>query len=255
MNKLRDHLEYYAEKYNRKEFIEDDPISIPHRFSKIQDIEISAFWTAILAWGNRKAIIKSAGKLMELMDDSPYDFVMHHSESERSRFEHFVHRTFSYEDAIYFLSFLQHFYSQNRSLESAFSNFNVGSETVVEESLNNFYNKFFSLNYISERTRKHISRPSSKSRCKRLVMFLRWMVRSDSNGVDFGIWKNYSPSQLMIPLDVHVERSARKLNLLQRKQLDWKAVEELTMACRLLRPKDPAYYDYALFGLSLENKN
>lgn len=246
-------MNHYAYKYNNKDFIANDPIYIPHQFSKKQDIEIAAFWTACIAWGNRKSIIQNAEKLMQLMDNSPHEFVLNHKEIDRSRFSTFVHRTFQFTDSIYFLEFFQDYYKKNESLENAFIPVVIEeNKPFLESSLEAFYKFFFGLSTIPERTRKHVSRPSSGSRCKRLLMFLRWMVREDEKGVDFGLWKSINMTQLMIPLDVHVERSARKLGLLSRNSLDWKAVRELSENCSRLRPLDPAYYDFALFGMSLE---
>lgn len=255
LSQVKSILDHYAEKYNRKDFIDSDPISIPHRFSKKQDIEISAFWVATMAWGARKTIINSGHRLMEIMDNNPYDFMINHQESDRLKFERFVHRTFNNSDAYYFLSFFQKFYKQNESLEFAFLNpSSKKAFSNLEESLNQFHKIFFSLDKFPSRTRKHVSRPSSGSRCKRLIMFLRWMVRRDDQGVDFGIWNRIPMSQLMIPLDVHVERTARQLGLLTRRTLNWKAVVELSDNCRALRPHDPAYYDFALFGMSSSNE-
>ena len=255
LEELRAILDPYAQKYNRPDFIADDPISIPHRFSKKEDIEISGFWTATLAWGNRKSIMRSAGELCRIMGDSPHEFILSHKEKDRSRFEHFVHRTFQYTDSLYFLDFLQNWYRHNESLEQAFTRDESGKRIQgMESMLNSFYAHFFSRPDFPERTRKHVSRPSSGSRCKRLLMFLRWMVRRDHQGVDFGIWDEIKPSELMLPLDVHVERTARKLGMLYRKSLDWKAVEELSQVCSLLRPEDPCLYDFALFGMSLESE-
>jgi uncharacterized protein (TIGR02757 family) len=248
---IKNLLDFYAQKYNQSKFIINDPIQIPHRYSRLQDIEIAAFWTAILSWGNRKTIIKNADQLMNLMGNSPYDFIIHHKERHRQLFSSFKHRTFQYTDTLYFLEFFQQYYRNNDSLESAFISQQEGRQTM-ELRLATFNKNFFSLPEISQRTRKHISNPLSGSRCKRMIMFLRWMVRKDSNGVDFGVWNQIQPSELMIPLDVHVERTARALGLLKRKNLDWKAVMELSQECRNLRPEDPALYDFALFGLSQE---
>lgn len=235
-----------VQEVNRPQFITDDPISIPKSFDKLQDIEITAFWSAMLAWGQRVTIINKSNELFGLMGDSPYDFIVSHKEKDRKRFENFKHRTFQYTDTLYFLEFLQWYYKANESLESLF---------LVDESmattLTNFHETFFHLESAPRRTRKHIASPARKSSCKRLNMFLRWMVRQDESGVDFGLWKNISASQLMIPLDVHVERVAKKLGLLKRKQRDWKAVEELTMQLRKLDPEDPVKYDFALFGIGV----
>lgn len=254
--RIKDQLEIYADKYNQPDFIQDDPISIPHQFSNPKDIEVIGFWVAILSWGNRKSIMNSGRNLCGLMDNSPYDFIIHHQESDRARFEKFVHRTFQYTDSLYFLEFLQYWFQNYDTLESAFLKPDDNPKSnPMELMLENFFLNFFSRSEIPDRTRKHISRPSTGSRCKRLLMFLRWMVRKDSKGVDFGIWQQILPSQLMLPLDVHVERTARRLGLLQRKNLDWKAVQELSEQCSYLNPTDPCLYDFALFGMSLELKN
>lgn len=212
------------------------------------------FWVAMLAWGQRKTIINSAKKLVDLMDGAPYDFVINHKETDRKRFLDFKHRTFQPLDALYFLEFLQQYYKKNNSLETAFSQHLSPDSTTVEQALTGFHELFFSLPDAPRRTQKHIATPSRKSSCKRLNMFLRWMVRKDNFGVDFGLWENISPSQLLIPLDVHVERVARRFGLLQRKQTDWLAVLELTENLRQFDPIDPVRYDFALFGLGvLEN--
>lgn len=250
MDELKSLLEAEVQRHNRHAFIDKDPISIPHEFSLKKDIEISAFWTAILAWGQRVTIINKAKELFALMDDAPYDFIVNHKEKDRKRFEAFKHRTFNYTDTLYFLDFLQRHYKENDSLESAFLN----SEAVcmnVEDSLIRFRNQFFNVEYAPKRTFKHIASPAINSTCKRLNMFLRWMVRSDNNGVDFGLWKNISSSQLMIPLDVHVAKISRHLGLLKRRQNDWKAVKELTEVLRAFDRRDPVKYDFALFGMGV----
>ena len=241
----------FADKYNQFDFIQHDPISIPHQFSKKQDIEIIGFWVAMLSWGNRKSIINKGKELCQLMENAPHDFIINHSDHDLKRFEKFVHRTFNATDALYFISFFKFWYSKNDSLELAFVPELYGDELTVESHLESFHAKFFSLEHISIRTKKHVSKPSSKSRCKRLAMFLRWMVRKDASGVDFGLWQCIRPSQLLIPLDVHVERIARQLGLLQRPQRDWKAVQELTTALRQFDADDPVKYDFALFGLGV----
>ena len=255
MNKnLKPLLDECVEKYNHPSFIENDPISIPHRFSKKQDIEISGFWTAMLAWGQRKTIINKANELFELMDNAPYDFIKNHEEKDRERFLQFKHRTFQATDTLYFLAFLQWFYQNHNSLEEAFlKNMKKGGEHTGA-ALEGFHNLFFSLPEFPQRTKKHISTPASKSACKRLNMFLRWMVRQDNKGVDFGVWKKIKPTQLLIPLDVHVDRVARKFNLIQRKQRDWLTVLELTENLRKFDPDDPVKYDFALFGLGVLEK-
>jgi uncharacterized protein (TIGR02757 family) len=262
-NNLKAYLDDCLHKFNNPAFIANDPISIPHRFSKPQDIEITAFWTAMLAWGQRKTIINSATKLFDLMDNAPHDFIVNHQENDRKRFLDFKHRTFQPTDTLYFLEFLQYHYKNNTSLETAFAQ-HLSKDTpspsnrdasTVSEALIGFHNEFFSLPVAPHRTKKHVATPKSKSTCKRLCMFLRWMVRQDAQGVDFGIWKNIKPSQLLMPLDVHVERHARRLGLLTRPQTDWQAVLELTEAMREFDAEDPVKYDFALFGLGVMEKD
>lgn len=237
--------------YNTPAFIEEDPVSIPHLFSRKQDIEIMGFWTAMLAWGQRKTIINKSLELVALMDNDPYGFIINHSEKDRARFLDFKHRTFQPLDSLYFLQFLQEFYQSHESLEEAFLYRWKNDDNDVTNALTGFHHIFFDHAYAPQRTKKHVASPERKSTCKRLNMFLRWMVRKDDNGVDFGIWNNIKASQLCIPLDVHVERVARKLGLLKRKSRDWKAVQELTDNLRTFDPNDPAKYDYALFGVSM----
>ncbi len=253
-NELKSLLESLVEKYNQPVFIESDPISVPHRFSKKQDIEISGFWTAMFAWGQRKTIINKANELFELMDDAPYDFIVNHEERDRERFLNFKHRTFQPLDTLYFLEFLQWFYQNHDSLEEAFLKNWQPEHPDTGEALRGFNELFFSLPDAPRRTRKHVATPATKSSCKRLNMFLRWMVRQDERGVDFGIWKKISPNQLLIPLDVHVDRIARRFGLLQRKQTDWLAVLELTERLRKFDPDDPVKYDFALFGVGVLEK-
>jgi uncharacterized protein (TIGR02757 family) len=242
-------------KYNNLSFIEEDPISIPHTFSLKQDREIIGLWIAVLSWGNRKSILKSGKRLLDLMDHAPYEFIMQHTESDRKPFESFVHRTFNGEDALYFLEFFQNFYSESASLETAFSDGLKSTDPHVGPALIHFKRIFIQYANPSKRTLKHIATPESNSRCKRLLMFLRWMVRKDRCGVDFGLWSNIKTSQLLMPLDVHVDKVARKFGMLTRKQTDWKAVLELSRFCSNLDPEDPVKYDYALFGIGLEQKN
>jgi uncharacterized protein (TIGR02757 family) len=247
-------LDAHVEQYNRPSFIQNDPICIPHRFSRLQDIEIMGFWTAMLAWGRRKTIIDKAAELIELMDGAPYDFILNHKEEDRARFLSFRHRTFQATDTLYFLEFLQHYYQNHYSLEDAFSRHPAPGDSHLEKAVTGFHNLFFSLPHAPERTRKHVATPARKSSCKRLNMFLRWMVRRDDRGVDFGLWQKISPRQLLIPLDVHVEKVARRLGLLHRKQADWLAVLELTEKLRAFDPEDPVKYDFALFGLGVLEK-
>lgn len=244
-----DILNFYHDKYNRRDFIKEDPISIPHRFTKKQDIEIAGLFSATLAWGNRKSIINSCNKLMLLMDNSPHDFILNHSVHDLKPFTTFVHRTFNATDVLYFIEFLKQHYSVNNSLEKLFLQENAEN---AEQALINFHNAFFSLENFPARTRKHIATPERKSTCKRLNMYLRWMVRKDKNGVDFGIWKKIKTSNLMMPLDVHVENYARQLNLIERKQRDWLTVTELTCNLRKIDSEDPVRFDFALFGMGIE---
>jgi uncharacterized protein (TIGR02757 family) len=212
------------------------------------------FWTAMLSWGNRKSIINSATKLALYMDNAPYAFMKDHAESDLKRFLHFSHRTFNTTDALYFIEFFSYYYKKNLSLEDAFAQFITPQSKNVEAALAGFHELFFLLEDAPHRTRKHVATPLRKSSCKRINMFLRWMVRSDKNGVDFGIWKKIKPAQLLIPLDIHVDRTARKLGLLKRKQTDWLAVLELTENLIAFDPADPTKYDYALFGISVLDK-
>ncbi len=252
---LKEYLDQCVEQYNQVDFIKNDPIQIPHRFTKLQDIEIVGFWVAMLAWGQRKTIINKSLELIELMKGKPYDFIINHREKDRRAFLSFKHRTFQATDTLYFLEFLQHYYRKNESLEDAFYRHLTRNDHSVKNAIIGFHELFFNLPNAPVRTRKHIATPEKNSSCKRLNMFLRWMVRKDEKGVDFGLWEKIKPSQLMMPLDVHVERVGKKLGLLQRKQRDWKAVEELTLNLRTFDPKDPVKYDFALFGLGvLENK-
>ncbi len=235
--------------FNRPDFIANDPISIPHRFEKKQDIEISGLFAATLAWGQRKTIINNCNRLMQWMDNDPFNFMLHHKESDLKKFVDFRHRTFNATDLLYFIEFLSSYYKKFPSLEEAFA-VAPGSETV-EGGLVAFHDLFFSLPDYPRRTIKHVSTPSRKSACKRINMYLRWMVRVDNNGVDFGIWKKIRPAQLICPCDVHVDRVARKLKLIRRKQVDWQTALELTANLRKLDPEDPVKYDFALFGLGV----
>jgi uncharacterized protein (TIGR02757 family) len=247
---LKTFLDEKVEQYNVPGFIELDPVSIPHLFSKKQDIEIAGLFSATLAWGQRKTIINNCTSLMDLMDRAPHQFVTGHSESDLRRFEGFCHRTFNTTDLLYFIHFLSWYYRGHDSLEWAFTRGRLG--IGAEEGLMGFHELVFSLDGFPPRTKKHVSTPARKSACKRLNMFLRWMVRSDKRGVDFGLWKQMSPSALVCPCDVHVERVARKLKLIRRKQFDWLAAVELTENLKAFDPHDPVKYDFALFGLGLE---
>ncbi len=236
--------------YNQPSFIKDDPICIPHSFTKKQDIEIAGFFAAIFAWGNRTTIISKSKELMQLMDNAPHSFCLNHSPKELKSLTNFKHRTFNTTDLLYFIEFFNFHYSKYKSLETAFTMHG----NTAEKMLTGFHHYFFSLEHVPERTKKHIATPERNSSCKRLNMFLRWMVRKDDNGVDFGIWKNISPSQLICPLDLHVVRVAKRLNLLQRKQTDWQAALELTEYLRTLDKNDPVKYDFALFGMGVMEK-
>lgn len=256
---LKDFLNKKVDQYNQPFFIADDPISVPHRFCKKQDIEIAGFFAAILAWGNRKGIINSCNRLLQWMDNAPHDFIMHHTENDLAPFMKFVHRTFNSTDLFHFFDFLQYHYriTGNTSLETAFSQWMQPGDTSTENMLNGFHYYFFDKKINEDfpvRTIKHIAAPYKKSACKRLNMYLRWMVRRDEKGVDFGIWKNISPAQLVCPLDVHVARVARHFKLLDRKQNDWLSATELTHYLKELDPTDPVKYDFALFGLGVIEK-
>ena len=248
-------LDKKVKQFNQPSFINDDPVSIPHSFSKKQDIEISGFFAATFSWGIRKTIINKCRELLQLMDNAPHDFCVHHSGVELKRVERFCHRTFNATDLLYFISFFNHHYSKHASLEPAFfNNRTMNRYPVIESALNYFYNYFFSLEHVPQRTRKHIASPQKNSACKRLNMFLRWMVREDNRGVDFGIWKKIRPSELICPIDVHVARVARHFGLLERKQVDWQAALEITNRLRTFDKNDPVKYDFALFGLGVLEK-
>jgi len=248
ISEIKDFLEESFLKYNNKSFIENDPISIPHLFTKKEDIEISAFLAATIAWGNRKSIIKNAGKLMALMDNSPHAFILNHSKKELKPFENFVHRTFNGRDCVFFIESLKNIYKNKSGLESAFSS---NDKNSVKSRIINFRKIFLEAKHLS-RSEKHLSNPESNSSSKRLCMFLRWMVRQDKKGVDFGIWKSISTKELCLPLDVHTGNVSRTLGLLTRNQNDWKAVEEITAFLTTLDEKDPVKYDFALFGLGVD---
>ena len=256
---LKKFLDAKADFYNRPSFIARDPISIPHRFSRKQDIEVMGFWAAVLAWGQRPVILKKANELIELMDGSPYDFVRNHQDSDLKRFLAFKHRTFNATDALYFLHFFRQYFQQHDSLEDAFLIDENALLPTVETNLIAFHDRFCSDPFFPTRTRKHIATPARNSSCKRLLMFLRWMVRQDDRnafggGVDFGLWTRLRPAQLVIPIDVHVNRVARSLGMLTRPQTDWKAALELTETLRQFDLTDPVRYDFALFGLGVEGE-
>jgi uncharacterized protein (TIGR02757 family) len=251
---LKDFLDRKAEEYNRPAFIETDPVCIPHAFKKKQDIEISGFFASIFAWGNRTTIINKSRELMQLMDNAPHEFCLNLNNAGRKRLSAFKHRTFNDTDLLYFVELLHHHYKKNKSLESAFSRWMAANDPDTGAALTGFHHYFFSLPHVPGRTKKHIASPEKNSTCKRLNMFLRWMVRTDRKGVDFGIWKSISPSQLVCPVDVHVARVARHFKLIERKQVDWLTAIELTNELKKLDPQDPVKYDFALFGLGVMEK-
>lgn len=249
----REILEHYHDRFNRPEFIDDDPIGLVHGFDDRRDREIIGFWVAMLAWGRRATIIDKGRKLIEAMDGRPYDFVMAHGNDPReieTRLGGWKHRTFTHADTEYFLRWLHWYYYRHDSLEDAFVR-HLGKDDTIAPALEGFHELFFHLPGAPRRTRKHVATPARKSRCKRLCMFLRWMVRSDERGVDLGLWKRIRPAQLCMPVDVHVERIGRQLGLLTRRQCDWRAVEELTNNLRAIDPDDPVRFDFALFGLGV----
>lgn len=285
---LKPFLDAKVVQYNQPNFIVNDPVSIPHLFTKKQDIEIMGFWAATLAWGQRVTIINKCKELIALMDGAPHDFIMNHEEIDLKKLLHFKHRTFNDIDTLYFIAFFRYHYEQFESLEDAFLPVNGDTKSVVmprpskhavqasaralresqgdspvfdgtiyepvESYLNHFRTYFFSLPDFPHRTKKHVSSPSQKSTCKRLNMFLRWMVRKDNHGVDFGIWNRIKPSELIMPCDLHVDRVARHLKLITRKQTDWQTAIELTHRLRQFDPADPVKYDFALFGLGIEER-
>jgi uncharacterized protein (TIGR02757 family) len=283
---LKAFLDSKVEQYNCTDFIANDPVVIPHQFTVKQDIEIMGFFAAILAWGQRKTIINKCNELVNRMDGAPFKFIRNHQETDLKSLLGFKHRTFNNTDLLYFIHFLKNHYLKFESLEDAFipkqqeiyrAEFleersgtdlteasspvcysselkSLPNELEIETSLNHFRSYFFSLPDFPRRTIKHVSSPLQKSTCKRLNMFLRWMVRKDDKGVDFGIWNRIKPSQLICPCDVHVDRVARKLNLIKRKQTDWLTATELTANLRTFDKHDPVKYDFALFGLGIEEK-
>lgn len=260
---LREFLNKKVDEYNQPAFIPLDPISIPHMFSKPQDIEIAGFFAAIFSWGNRTTIINKSKELMQLMDNAPHQFIVQHAEKDRKRLLGFKHRTFNATDLLYFIEFFRWHYTHHDSLEDAFLR--------SPDHLSGFYRYFFQLDRSAPadhrpissddglpaappRTYKHIASPEKNSSCKRLNMFLRWMVRQDDRGVDFGVWKKISTGRLVCPLDVHVARVARRFNLMTRTQTDWQSALELTDYLITLDPSDPVKYDFALFGLGVMEK-
>ncbi|WP_443633131.1 TIGR02757 family protein [Candidatus Marifrigoribacter sp. Uisw_064] len=247
-NELKEFLDEKVLLYNQPKFIETDPIQIPHLFSKKEDIEVIGFLTATIAWGNRKSIINNGKRLVNIMGNSPYDFVMNYSEKEFDKISGFVHRTFNASDLAYFLKALKYIYTTHGGLENLFKQHE--QPFTLQPAIHQFKQLFFSIPH-PHRTQKHVSDPLKNSAAKRINMFLRWMVRNDATGVDFGIWNTLSASQLSCPLDVHSGNVARKLGLLNRKQNDGKALLELDTSLRNLDPIDPVKYDFALFGLGV----
>jgi len=261
-SELKEFLDEKYELYNKPKFIESDPISVPHQFSKKEDIEIAALFVATLAWGQRPTIIRNGQRLMELMDNAPFEYIKNSTAKDWKAFSDFAHRTFNGTDAIYFIKSLQHIYTQKGGLEGAFVISAPPKSSPLGEDFKNVdmkngliqFRELFLGAFPAGRTAKHIADVNRNSSGKRLNMFLRWMVRNDTRGVDFGIWKNISPALLYCPIDLHSGRVARKLGLLERSQDDWKAVDELTKNLRKLDPKDPIKYDFALYGLGVFEK-
>jgi uncharacterized protein (TIGR02757 family) len=247
---IKEFLDYRHDFYNRLEFIEGDPVSVPHQFSRKEDIEIAAFLTAVISWGQRKTIVNNANKLLKIMDFSPFDYIVNGNEDNLRSFGSFQHRTFNGQDCQFFIRSLMNIYQNVGGLENAFSS---PVESDIKSSLINFRRIFFSIPH-PERTLKHLADPQAGASAKRINMFLRWMVRKDDRGVDFGLWNKIKPSQLYCPLDVHTGNVARKLGLIIRKQNDWKALEELMVHLRAFDPEDPVKYDFALFGLGIFEK-
>jgi len=248
---LKEFLDEKASFYENPDFIDSDPIQIPHSFTIKEDIEIAAFLSSIIAWGNRKMIINNARRMMDLMGNSPFDFVMNHSEDDLANFDGFVHRTFNAEDFRFFIQSLQNIYKNHQGLESVLKP-EVGIDNY-QLAIHNFKQLFFEIPHLP-RTQKHISDPKKGSAAKRINMFLRWMVRDAKKGVDFGIWKTHNPAHLHCPLDVHTGNIARKLKILKRKQNDWKSIQELDVTLRKFDSEDPVKYDFALFGLGVFEK-
>ncbi len=250
VEELKAFLDEKYDQYNRTSFIENDPISIPHRFHKKEDIEIVGFLAATIAWGQRITIINNARKLARWMGDSPHDFILHFKPHQLEPFQQFKHRTFNGIDCVFFLQSLQHIYQQHGGLEPAFAQHISPTHKDVKLAIAGFRKLFFETTH-ETRSEKHVSNPLKGSSSKRLNMYLRWMVRKDNRGVDFGLWDSISPSQLVCPLDVHTGNVGRKLQLLSRKQNDWRAADELTDALRIMDANDPVKYDFALFGLGV----
>lgn len=252
-NQLKELLDEKAAFYNTTDFISSDPISIPHRFSNKEDIEISGFLAATIAWGQRTTIVNNGFRLMDLMDNAPFDFVINAGTEDLKRLTSFVHRTFNGDDCLFFIESLRNIYMYKGGLEKVFSAGIIAGDTDIFNALCAFRDVFLNSPHL-HRSAKHIANPATGSTAKRINMFLRWMVRKDDKGVDFGLWNSISPSLLCCPLDVHVGNIARKIGLLERKQNDWKAVKELTGHLRKFDPADPVKYDFALFGMGVFEK-
>ena len=250
-NELKEFLDEKVELYNNPSFIENDPICIPHRYTEKGDIEIAGFLAATIAWGNRKMILKSSVRMMEILEDSPYEFIVNSSECELDQAVRFVHRTFNLVDLAYFLKALRHIYRNRGGLKSIFETHQTSDS--LQPAIHELHKIFFELPH-EKRTERHVSDPFKGSAAKKINMYLRWMIRKDNNGVDFGIWDSISPSILSCPLDVHSGRVARKLGLLKRRQTDSKAVDELDGVLRSFDSKDPVKYDFALFGLGVYDR-
>ncbi len=248
---LKDFLDIKVVEYNTLDFIDSDPVQIPHLFTQKEDIEIAGFLAATIAWGNRKMIIKNSHKMMELLGNAPYDFIMNHTEEQLDSIEHFVHRTFNTEDFKHFIKALKHIYTNHNGLEGIFTKYQT--KDSLQPAIHELKKIFFEIPHLP-RTMKHVSDPLKGSAAKRINMYLRWMVRQDNLGVDFGIWKNIAPATLSCPLDVHSGNVARKLGILKRKQNDAKALNELDSALRKMDASDPIKYDFALFGLGVFEK-
>ncbi|MEN9521679.1 MAG: hypothetical protein RL065_56 [Bacteroidota bacterium] len=253
MNKaVKNLLDDAVERLNNKAFISNDPISVPHQFTKKQDIEIAGFFAAAFSWGNRTTIINKSNELMQLMDKSPYEFILHHTHSDLKQLNNFVHRTFNSTDLLYFITALNRLYKENNSLENIFMKHSLHQQFTMGQGLKDFYLDFFDDEFAPTRTRKHVATPDRKSACKRLCMYLRWMVRDDKK-VDFGIWKNIKPKDLICPLDVHVGNIARQLKLINRTTNDWQTAVELTEVLKQFDKNDPVKYDFALFGMGVNS--
>ncbi len=250
-HELIQYLNHKVSKYNNKHFIDTDPVSIPHIFTNKNDIEIAGFLSAAIAWGQRKAILKSANKLVNLMDNAPYDFIINAADTDLKPFGNFVYRTFNGSDCIFFLKSIKNIYQNHGGFEQVFTT-GYKVHGTIKGAISHFRDIFLTTPH-PVRSCKHLANPEAGSAAKRVNMYLRWMVRNDKSGVDFGVWKNIPVAQLMIPLDVHSGNIARQLGLLSRKQNDWRAVEELTQNLRHFDANDPVKYDFALFGVGVNN--